>query len=47
MALVYAPALQRVFSTTGLPARFWLFLLPIPFLYLGLEELRKLVVRRT
>ncbi|HOG45258.1 MAG TPA: cation-transporting P-type ATPase [Anaerolineae bacterium] len=47
VALVYAPALQRVFSTTGLPARFWLFLLPIPFLYLGLEELRKLVVRRT
>jgi Ca2+-transporting ATPase len=47
LALVYLPPLQRVFNTTALPASFWLLLVPIPFLFFGIEELRKWIVRRT
>lgn len=47
LALVYLPPLQSVFSTGPLPAWFWALLVPIPFLFFGIEELRKWVVRRT
>jgi magnesium-transporting ATPase (P-type) len=46
LALVYLPPLQRVFGTAPLPPAYWLLLLPVPFLFFGLEELRKWVARR-
>jgi len=47
LALVYLPPLQAVFNTGPLPVRFWWVLVPIPFLFFSLEELRKLITRRT
>ncbi|OGO35368.1 MAG: HAD family hydrolase [Chloroflexi bacterium RBG_16_57_8] len=45
-AIVYAPPLQRIFSTAWLPATLWLSLVVWPLLLLLAEEMRKGVVRR-
>ena len=47
LALVYVPPLESVFSTGPLPIWFWAVLVPIPFLFFLIEELRKWLVRRT
>ena len=47
LALVYVPPLESVFSTGPLPIGFWAVLVPIPFLFFLIEELRKWLVRRT
>jgi len=46
LAIDYLPPLQAVFGTAGLPLVPGVFLAPIPFLFFGLEELRKWAVRR-
>jgi calcium-translocating P-type ATPase len=45
LALVYVPFLQSVFSLAPLSIFDWAFVATFPFIMLGLEELRKLVVR--
>jgi magnesium-transporting ATPase (P-type) len=45
LALVYLPPLQSVFGTASLRPVYWLLLLPVPFIFFGLEELRKYIVR--
>ena len=44
--LAYTPGLDKIFHTSDLSGREWLFLLLWPPLVLGAEELRKAVVRR-
>ena len=43
---VYAPPLQSLLGTAGLPLRDLLFLLPYPFIVWGADELRRWVQRR-
>jgi magnesium-transporting ATPase (P-type) len=44
--IVYAPVLQRVVGTAGLPAASWLWLVPLIPLLLVADELRKAALRR-
>jgi magnesium-transporting ATPase (P-type) len=43
---VYAPPLQSLLGTAGLPLRDLLFLLPYPFIVWGADELRRWLLRR-
>jgi calcium-translocating P-type ATPase len=43
---VYAPPLQSLLGTAGLPVRDLAFLLPYPFIVWGADELRRWIVRR-
>jgi magnesium-transporting ATPase (P-type) len=45
-AIVYTPWGQRLFGTAALPFEAWLFMLPFAVAMLGLDQLRRLVVRR-
>ena len=45
IAIDFLPPLQGVFGTAPIPASLGLILLPIPFLFFGIEEARKWVVR--
>jgi len=44
--VVYAPPLQSLLGTAGVPARDLLLLLPCPVVVWGADELRRSVVRR-
>ena len=44
--IVYVPFLQNIFGTVPLFAADWLFLATLPFFIIGIEELRKVVVRK-
>lgn len=46
LCLSYIPLLQDVFGTAPLARNDWLFLIVVPFFILGVEELRKALVRR-
>lgn len=46
-ALSYVPILQRIFGTAPLELRDWLLLAFLPPVMIGLDELRKAVVRRS
>lgn len=45
-AIIYLPFLQQVFNTAAIGVADWLFLIVLPFLILGLEEIRKAIVRK-
>ncbi len=44
-ALMYVPFLHNIFGTRPIPSQGWLFLLTIPFIVFGIEELRKAFLR--
>ena len=46
VAILYVPALHRVFHTGGLDPRAWSLLALWPLLVIGAEELRKAAFRR-
>ncbi len=43
---VYVPPLQKLLGTAALPPRYFVLLIPYPFIVLGADELRKWVLRR-
>jgi len=43
---IHVPALRGFFGTAPFPGRLWLWVLMAPAVVFGLEELRKLLVRR-
>ena len=46
LLIVYVPFLNGVFGTAPLGIYEWLYLIPIPFILFGIEELRKKIVRK-
>lgn len=46
LAVVYAPALQRIFATAPPPAESLLLLVPFPFLVWGVDEMNRWRIRR-
>lgn len=46
-AVIYAPGLQAIFSTAGLPFGYVAFVLPFPFIVWGADELRRYLLRRS
>lgn len=46
MMIVYAPGAQKIFGTSGLLPRDWLFFVPFAVLLLIIEEIRKIYVRK-
>ena len=46
LLIVYVPFFNGVFGTAPLGIYEWLYLIPIPFILFGIEELRKKIVRK-
>jgi magnesium-transporting ATPase (P-type) len=46
LSFIYVPPIAEVLGQTGLGAREWLLVLATPWIFLGAEELRKLLARR-